>query len=54
LGLAADCYPDLHKSWAELPVDGKICANPAGRVGWQDCAILKPKRLKERIAQFLE
>jgi len=44
----------LCKSWAELPVDGKNYANPAGRVGWQDCVILEPNRLSEGIAQFLE
>lgn len=54
LGRAADCYLDLHKSWAEQPISGKICANPAGRVDWQDCAILEPSKLSERIVQFLE
>lgn len=42
------------KSWAEKLVDGKNCANPARRVGWQDCSILEPSRLLEGIAQFLE
>ena len=54
LGIAADCCLDFHKSWAEQPVSGEICANPAGRVGWQDCVILEPSRLLERIARFLE
>ena len=54
LGRAADCCLDLHKSWAEQPAARKICINPARRVGWQDCVILEPIRLSERIAQFLE
>ncbi len=54
LGPPIDYYPDLHKSWVELPVDGKNCTNPVGRVGWKDCAILEPNRLSEGIAQFLE
>lgn len=34
LGWVTDCSPDLHKSWAEQPIAGKICANPTVRVGW--------------------
>ena len=51
LGWAVDCCPDLHKSWAEQPAGRKICTNLARRVGWQDCAILEPSRLLERISQ---
>jgi len=54
LGRAAECYLDLHKSWVEQPTTGKICANPARSVGRQDCTILEPNRLPERIAQILE
>jgi hypothetical protein len=67
-GSWADCPGDLHNFWAEQLTAaqictnpglnslllGKNCTNPAGRVGWQDCAILEPSRLSERIAQFLE
>lgn len=54
LGRAAYYCLDFHKSWAKQLAVGKICANPIGRVGWHDCAILEPSRLSERITQFLE
>jgi len=54
MGRAANHCPDLCKSWAEQLDTRKICANPAGMVGWKDCAILEPSRLSERIVQFLE
>ena len=54
LGRATECYLYLQKSWAKQPIDGKNCANPAGSGCRQDCAILEPSRLPERIVKFLE